>query len=143
MENQSSKSVHVNFLLRPQYCPLISMNNSVIPHVSQDKYLGFILDRRLTWGPPHLKDMHKKQISILHLLRPLLRSKINLKNKLLLYKSTLPYMDLRYLILRSSQQKDAKTIQAFQSICLRTIAKTPWFVTNKLLHDEFHIKSIL
>lgn len=62
MENQSSKSVHVNFSLRAQYCPLISMNNSVIPHVSQDKYLGFILDRRLTWGPPHLNDIRNKTV---------------------------------------------------------------------------------
>jgi len=35
-----------------------------------------------------------------------------------------------------------RTIQAFQLICLRIIAKAPLYVTHKLLHDNLLIKII-
>lgn len=90
-----SKSAHVTFSLRPLDCSPITLNNSFIPHCFQVKYLGLTLDRKLT-RDPHFKEKRKKLNSRLHLLRPLLRSKINIPNKPLIYKSPLPYLDLRH-----------------------------------------------
>ncbi|VVC35984.1 Hypothetical protein CINCED_3A020230 [Cinara cedri] len=41
-----------------------------------------------------------------------------------------------------AKKSNCQTVHAFQSICLRIITKAPWYVTNKLLHDELQIKTI-
>jgi len=83
--NETCKSSHITFSLRPQDCPPIKMNNSTIPHCAQVKYFGLTLDRRLTRSS-QLMDKRKKLNSRLHvLLRPLLRSNINILNKIIIY----------------------------------------------------------
>ncbi|VVC38716.1 Reverse transcriptase domain [Cinara cedri] len=49
-----SKSSFIIFALRPHNCPPISINNIIIPHSNEVKYLGLIFDRRRTWSS-HLK----------------------------------------------------------------------------------------
>ena len=136
-----TKSSHITFSLRPQDCPPITLNNSTIPHCTQIKYLGLTLDRRLTWGP-HLMDKRKKLNSRLHLLRPLLWSNININNKILIYKCLLRPIWYGIILWGSAKKSNTQTIQAFQSIFLRIIAKAPWYVRNKSLHDELQIKTI-
>jgi len=137
-----TKSSHITFSFRPHDCPPIIMNNSTIPHCTSVKYLGLTFDRKLTWGP-HLKDKRKQLNSRLHLLRPLLRSNINIQNKILIYKCLLrPLWTYGIVLWGPTKKSNAKTIQAFQSICLRIIAKAPWYVTNKLLHDDLQIKTV-
>ncbi|KAF0759095.1 ribosome biogenesis protein TSR3 isoform X1 [Aphis craccivora] len=74
------KSSFVTFSLRPLNCPAVTINNIVIPHSTEVKYLGLIFDRRLTWSF-HLKDKRKRLNSRLRLLRPLLRSNLTLPIK--------------------------------------------------------------
>ncbi|KAL4142644.1 hypothetical protein QTP88_005062 [Uroleucon formosanum] len=66
-----SKSTQVTFTLRHGNCPSIKLNNVNIPVSNETKYLGIILDKRLTWGP-HLKNKRKIANSRLHIFRPLL-----------------------------------------------------------------------
>ncbi|KAL4143992.1 hypothetical protein QTP88_006237 [Uroleucon formosanum] len=120
-----SKSSFVTFALRPLNCPPISMNNTIIPHSNEVKYLGLIFDRRLTWSS-HLKDKRKKLNSRLHLLRPLLRSNLALPLKLILYKTLLqPLWVYGVVIWGSAKQSNKRTIQAFQNICCRIITGAP------------------
>lgn len=83
-----SKSTQVIFTLRHGNCPLIKLNNVNIPVSNETKYIGILLDKRLTWGP-HLKNKRKMANSRLHLFRPLLKSKLKLKLKILLYKTVI------------------------------------------------------
>jgi len=83
-----SKSAQVTFALRPGVPPLLTFNNKIIPQTNEVKYLGLVFDKRLTWGP-HLKNKRKQLNSRLHILRPLLKSKMSTSNRLLLYKSLL------------------------------------------------------
>ncbi|XP_050545946.1 X-ray repair cross-complementing protein 5-like [Daktulosphaira vitifoliae] len=78
------KSAQITFTLnfKPQKCPQIIMNNIPIPIKEEIKYLGITLDKRLMWGL-HLKEKRKSARNRLHLLRPLLISKLQLKTKLL------------------------------------------------------------
>lgn len=62
-----SMSSFVTFTLRHHSCPAVSINNIDIPHSTEVKYLGLILDGRLTLSP-HLKNKRKKLNSRLHLL---------------------------------------------------------------------------
>jgi len=54
-----SISSHVTFSLRPGDCPHITLENAIIPHTNEVKYLGLLFDRRLTWGP-QLKTKRKQ-----------------------------------------------------------------------------------
>lgn len=63
------------------------MNNVPIPICSGVKYLDLMLDNNLIWSP-NFKNIHKAlNVVRFHLLSPLLRSKININNKLIIYKS--------------------------------------------------------
>ena len=81
-----SKSSFVTFSLSPHNCSPVSINNFIIPHSPEVKYLDLTLDRRLIWSS-HLKNEPKKLISRLHILRPLLRFNLILPIKIIiLYK---------------------------------------------------------
>ena len=137
-----SKSSHVTFSLRPGDCPHITFENAIIPHSIEVKYLGLLFDRRLTWGP-HLKTKRKQLNSRLHILRPLMKSNMHISNRLLLYKSLLqPIWSYGIALWGTTKPSNTRTIQALQAICLRMIAKAPWYVTNVALHNDLQIPTI-
>jgi len=78
----------ITFTLRKGSCPLVTMNNILIPSYSEVKYHGLILDNKLT-GNPHLKAKRKALYIHPHFVGPLLKSKMNINTKLLIYKSLL------------------------------------------------------
>ncbi|KAL4126891.1 hypothetical protein QTP88_011091 [Uroleucon formosanum] len=136
------KSTHITFTLRPKNYPEVFFNNSVILHSREAKYLRLLLDRRLTWGP-HLKNKRKQLNSRLHVIRPLVKSNMNLSNRLLIYKSLLqPIWSYGIALWGTAKPSNLRTIQAFQSICLRMAAKAPWYVTNAALHQDLKVQPI-
>jgi hypothetical protein len=46
----ATKYVKVTFTLRKEQCPVVHINNTVIPQSPTAKYLGLHLDSRLTWA---------------------------------------------------------------------------------------------
>ncbi|KAL4096692.1 hypothetical protein QTP88_021597 [Uroleucon formosanum] len=137
-----SKSAHVTFALLPGAPPPLTFNSKTIPQTNEVKYLGLLFDKRLTWGP-HLKNKRKQLNSRLHILRPLLKSKISISNRLLLYKSLLlPIWSYGIALWGSAKPANTRTIQAFQAICLRMTVNAPWYVTNVSLHNELKIATV-
>lgn len=137
----TDKSVQVTFTLKrsPEECPQLIMNNIPIPVRTQIKYLGITLDKKLTWGP-HLKEKRKSVNNRLHLLRPLLNSKISLQNKLIIYKTIIrPVWSYGIAIWGPAKPSNIRPIQAFQSISLRLITHAPWYVSNLSLHNDLKI----
>lgn len=137
------KSVYVPFTLNKKNMPTPTLQGVPIPSSSQVKYLGMILDKRLTWGP-HLKSKRKSLNSRSHLLHPVLKSKLPLHNKILLYKTMLrPIWSYGAQIWGCAKPSQLKTIEAFQSISLRTITSAPWYVSNLTLHKDLNIESVV
>jgi len=136
-----SKSTQVTFSLRRDICPLIKLNNITIPVFNETKYLGIILDKRLTWGP-HLRNKRKIANIRLHLFRPLLKSKLKLKIKILLYKTIIrPLWSYGIQIWGPAKPSNIRPIQSFQNITLRIITGAPWYLTNQALHNDLKIKT--
>jgi len=132
----------VTFSLRPLNCPAVTINNIVIPHSTEVKYLGLTFDRCLTWSL-HLKDKRKRLNSRLHLLRPLLHSNLTLPIKIILYKALLqPIWTYGIVIWGSAKNSTKRTIQAFQNISLRLITGAPWFVSNETINSDLKLPSI-
>jgi len=106
------------------------------------KYLGLHLDKRLTWAT-HIKLKRKSLNLCLHKLRQLLRSKISLENKMLIYKQLIrPAMTYGIQIWGSTKMSNLKIFQAFQSINLRLLTNAPWYVSNRSLHHDLNVPTI-
>uniref|UniRef100_A0A2S2P256 Putative RNA-directed DNA polymerase n=1 Tax=Schizaphis graminum TaxID=13262 RepID=A0A2S2P256_SCHGA len=137
-----TKSSFITFTLKKGSCPVVTLNSIPIPSYSEVKYLGLILDSKLTWNP-HLKAKRKALNTRLHLLRPLLKSKMNINIKLLIYKSLLrPLWTYGVQLWGAAKPSNTRTIQAFQSICLRLVASAPWYLTNNNLHKDLKIQNL-
>ena len=136
------KSVHVNFTLKKSECSPLNFQGTPIPTSSDVKYLGIILDKRLTWGP-HLKAKRKKLNSRLHILRPILKSKMSIHTKNIVYKSLIrPVWAYAIQIWGCAKPSQLRTIQAFQSIALRLVTSAPWYISNDTLHNDLKIETI-
>lgn len=137
-----NKSVQINFALNKKDCPQLYLNNIPIPIQNVTKYLGIHLDKRLTWAQ-HTKNKRKQSNTHLHLLRPLLSPSMNLKNKILIYKTIItPLWSYGIQIWGQTKPSNLKPIQAFQSICLRQITGAPWYITNNALHKDLNIQTV-
>lgn len=136
------KSFHVPFTLKKKNSPPLQLQGVDIPITPKVNYLGITIDKRLTWGP-HLKSKRKLLDYRLHILRPILKSKLSINSKLTIYKSFLrPIWTYGSQIWGSAKPSQLQTIQAFQSISLRLITSAPWYVTNITLHKDLKIQTV-
>jgi len=129
------KSVYVPLTLKRTDPHPIHLQGTQISSSPNVKYLGITLDIKLTWGP-HLKAKRKTLNSRLHLLRPILKLKLPIHTKLILYNPFCnQYGHITYAIQIWGCAKPSQILitQAFQSIILRIITSAPWFVLNKTL----------
>uniref|UniRef100_A0A2S2QL47 Putative RNA-directed DNA polymerase n=1 Tax=Sipha flava TaxID=143950 RepID=A0A2S2QL47_9HEMI len=134
------KSSQVTLALRPGTCLTIKFKNKNIPILNETKYLGIILDKRLTWKP-HLQNKRRLANSRLHIFRPLLKSKLNLKTKMPLYNSMIrPVWSYGIQIWGPSKPSNIRPIQSFQNIALHILTGTPWYMTNIQLHNDLKTK---
>jgi len=109
MKVYHNKSAHTTFNLRHGHCPNVSINNIPIPPLNAVKYLGLILDQKLTWNN-HIKT----KILILETRSRSLKTFLsknnltNLKTKLLIYKTLLKPIWTYGLQLWGSAKKQTK-----------------------------------
>jgi hypothetical protein len=136
-----AKSVHVTFTTTRAICPQVTANNAPITMLTDVKYVGLHLDRRLTWST-HIKTkrlhLNLKLRSMYWLLGR--KSNLSLGNKLLLYKCVLkPVWTYGIQLWGCPKPSHTQIIQRLQSKILRSITGAPWYVFNFTLHNVFHI----
>jgi len=140
-----SKSVHTTFTLRHGQCPNVTINNIPIPPLNAVKYLGLILDQKLTWN----KHIRAKRLILNARSRSLktILSKnkfTSLKTKLLVYKTLLkPLWTYGLQLWGSAKKSNLNKIQVFQNITLRKIANAPFYVSNETLHQDLGILPVV
>lgn len=136
------KSIYVPFTLKKSIPLPLYFQGIQIPISSEVKYLGVLIDKRLTWGP-HIKSKRKILNSRLHLLRPILKSKLPFHTKIIIYKSLLrPIWAYAIQIWGCAKPSQIRTLQAFQCITLRIISSAPWYVPNSTLQNDFKIETV-
>ncbi|CAK1554949.1 unnamed protein product [Leptosia nina] len=135
---------HITFTLRRGNCPPVKLGSDVLPDLENVKYLGFNLDRRLTWTY-HIK---KKRKEINHRFRNLhwlmgRNSALSTDNKLLIYNALLkPIWSYGLPLWGSANKSNIMIIQRMQNNILRTITSAPWFSRNDEIHEYlFHSNS--
>lgn len=115
-----------------------------IPWTNQARYLGILLDHKLTWKL-HIESQCNKANGILALLFPLLtrNSKLTRDNKLLLYKTmVLPILTYAGPVWSYASKSHVKRMESLQGKALRMIVDAPWFVSNLRIREELQITPI-
>ncbi|WP_373424456.1 RNA-directed DNA polymerase [Pantoea sp. Taur] len=139
------KCKQVTFTLRRRSCPPILFNDIPLPISDTVRYLGFLLDKRLTWNPhTRLKrqELNRRYSQLYRLLNR--NSHLSLDNKLLIYKTILkPIWTYGLELWGTAKHTNIKRIQSFQSKVLRTIVNAPYYVSNKTLHNDLNIPFVL
>lgn len=144
LKTNETKSTHVTFTMRRATCPPVTFNNNQLPQSEDAKYLGMHLDRRLTWRK-HIWTKRKQLRLKYNKLHWLLgrKSQLSLENKILIYKTILkPIWTYGIQLWGSASTSNIEILQRFQSKTLRSITNAPWFVSNKIIHNDLNIETI-
>lgn len=137
------KSTHITFTLGQKISQPIKINNKIIQTQNSVKYLGLHLDKKLNWAT-HIKNKRSSLNLKLHKFRQLLRSNLSLNNKILIYKQIIrPSMTYGIQLWGTTKKSNLNKLQAFQSINLRLITNSPWYVSNLTLHNDLKIPTLL
>lgn len=139
-----NKSQHITFALRREDCPSVSINASVIPSSSSVKYLGIVLDRRMTWKD-HIRNKRQqlkiKTRKLYWLVGP--KSKLNLNNKLRIYKVILkPIWTYGVQLWGTASKSNIDIIERYQSKTLRLIVNAPWYMRNKCILKDLSVPTV-
>jgi len=138
MKVDENKSVHATFTNRRIDCPIVTINGTQLPVQTEVKYLGLLLDQKLTWRP-HIT---AKKTQINHKLRQMhwligRKSKLMTENKLLLYKVILkPIWTYGVQIWSCFKPSNTQIIKRIQSKILRMVFNAPRYVSNKTPHES-------
>lgn len=110
----------------------------------QCKYLGVILDQKLTFGP-HITKAREKAINCMRAMFPLLgrKSKLSTKNKYLIYKMVIrPTFTYAAPVWGHAAKTHIKKLQIVQNKCLKMINKLPMDHSTAHLHETTGYKMI-
>lgn len=121
-----------------------TVQNKLIPFSDSIKYLGVTLDRKLLFKN-HLDISCSKAIKCGRSLFPLLnrKSKLNIKNKLLLYKMCIrPILTYACPVWQNCAKTHKKRLQVIQNKNLKIIYNLPWRFPTKDLHIMSNQKTI-
>jgi len=141
LKTNITKSTNSTFTLNKRLPPPVFLNGSPLPTADVVRYLGLYMDKRLTWEQrTRLKRTELKR-GFLKLYSLFGRnSKLSLDNKLLLYKTVLrPMWTYGMEIWGSTKPSNSQRIQSMQSIILRSITNSPFYVSNLTLHNDLQI----
>lgn len=140
----ATKSNHVTYTLRRENCPCVSLGNEVLPHKECVKYLGMYLDRRQTWKE-HIKRKKMEISARVSNMDWLLgrKSRLNLNNKLLIYKSIIkPVWTYGIQLWGTASNSSIEVLQRMQNKILRKICNAPWFTRNVEVHEYLNMPTV-
>lgn len=129
---------------KPKPLKLFDKTLDWLPKNKAIKYLGVLMDTRLTWTN-HINDKIIQANRRLHKLYPLINRKSALKTEctLVLYKAiVLPIIMYACPIWYNTAATNIKKIQTFQNKILRIAVNAPWFIRNSQLHSELKTETI-
>ena len=102
------------------------------------------LDRRLTWKK-HISEKTKQLKEKLRKFSWLTgrRSKLNIQNKITLYKAVIkPVWTYGIQLWGTASNSNIEILQLLQSKTLGSLINAPWYVTNEVIHRDLKIPTV-
>ncbi|KAH8295180.1 hypothetical protein KR018_008373 [Drosophila ironensis] len=140
----SDKSVNVCFTLRRKTTPTVYIEEAPVPQKTEAKYLGVILDRRLTFAKHVTVTRTRIRAAVAkHYWLLCSRSKLSLANKLTIYKQIIaPIWRYGCQIWGMTCDSQIRRIQAAQNRVARIITGCEWYVRNSTLHNDLKLATV-
>ncbi|GBN59593.1 RNA-directed DNA polymerase from mobile element jockey [Araneus ventricosus] len=110
--------------------PVIKIKNNIIPWSQQAKYLGIILDNKLTWQS-HISSIKTKFRNVIRKLYPLIArdSDMKRKYKILIYTAILrPIITYGCPIWGSAAKSNINKLEVLENNIIRQICKAGWAI---------------
>lgn len=129
---------------RKCYPKCISFENVQLKWNKEIKYLGIILDEKLTFKN-HINHINCRSRQVLHLIYPLIckKSNLNLDNKIKTIHSTvLPIILYGSEIWNIAKSYHTYKLQIVMNKALRIATDAPWFITNQQLREETKFRDL-
>ncbi|KAK9889042.1 hypothetical protein WA026_004323 [Henosepilachna vigintioctopunctata] len=123
----------------------IHLNGTPIPWTDKAKYLGVIVDRRLTWKS-HIDYCTARAKAVQSQLYPLInrRSKLSAATKIRIYKAIiLPTMSYASPVWGYAAKTHINKLQVVQNKSLRMAIDAPWYVRTSQIHRDLGMPSVL
>lgn len=144
IEINESKSIRVDYTLRPhRYTPTI-IGGKTVPCRESARFLGLHIDSKLNWR--HHVNLKRQQLDLL--LKKFYwligrHSKLKLKNRRLLYLSIFrPVWTYGCEIWGTTCDSNRQIIEKFQNKYMRIITSAPWYISNEQLRSDLSLDSI-
>lgn len=136
-----TKSTQINFTLRKEQWPRVSLNGIQIPWSTSTKYLGIHLDHKMN-SIKHLTKKLKQVDLKVKEMQWLIgrRSKLSLENNILLYKTIIKLIWVYDIKLWDCASKSNRISQ---SEILRMITNASWYVSNQTCHEYFNVPIVM
>lgn len=139
------KSTAVLFTRRRRELPdALELQGEPLPWRDKAKYLGVILDSKLTWAS-HVEEMASRASRAMVQLYPMInrRSKLDSVRKLRLYKAVVrPTMTYASSVWGTAAPSHVQKLQVIQNRALRMAFDAPWYVRNTTLHRDSAMETI-
>jgi hypothetical protein len=122
----------------------ISLMGSEISWQSESKYLGVILDKAITLKP-HIDYVIERANVAIRVLYPLInrKSKLDLKNKLLIYKLAIrPILTYACPAMRGTAKSHIKKLQVVQNKTLKMILDVSRYERTTAIHELTEVPMI-
>ena len=129
---------------RKQKLSEIKMNDTIVEMKDQVKYLGVILDKKLSYTA-HLKNTRNKGYAAVSQMYSLLnrKSKLSTKNKLLIHKIIIrPVLLYAAPIWSNTCKTNVKNLEIVQNKVLRMITAAEPGTSNLEIREELNVKEI-
>ncbi|KAK2575239.1 hypothetical protein KPH14_012754 [Odynerus spinipes] len=140
----ADKSSNICFTLNKSDIPVIEINNVIIPQREGVKYLGIILNKKLTWGK-HIQETRRKMKLLTKTFYWLINKgsklKVNLKQQI--YTSLIkPIWTYGIPLWATASRTNIKRIETEQAKILRLIRAAPWYVNNEDIRKSLQVSSV-
>lgn len=136
--------MHFTRNTKDRFTPDVMINNVLIPWTDSYKYLGVILDKRLTFHKQvqrAINNIKAARHSLFHLIGR--NSSLSYLNKAIIYKSYIrPILTYAIQVWGCAAKSHIKRLAAFQNHTLRCAANAKWYVRNVNIRKELRVKSI-
>lgn len=143
MNPKKSKIIIFTYKRHTNHQPVL-FGSEIIPQSETVRYLGLILDSRLTWKA-HISHLINKLRNRIHQLKFIIQGKspLPLHLKKLIYYSTIrPVWTYSCGIWGSAANSHVKKVQTIQNRVLRLIADAPWYISNASLHKDLQVPEV-
>lgn len=141
--NEGKSSVVIFTRRRPPTPPPLKFQDKPLKFCSSTKYLGILMDSKLTWNK-HVQFIRGKVIQRIHQLYPLLTSPaLHLHKKRLLYKSLiLPIIMYGAPAWGTTANTHIQKLQVLQNKVARIITGADYYTRISQLHDDLQLNYI-